>query len=113
MRWPGIGRRRFVLQPETAGSRSPRQVTLLIGDRRRVEHSSRARRVDLLTPTPQDHRQNKGIRLGKAISHVWGWAGGVDCWGAGVDLVLSKLKLQPRRAMRCPGAGSAVSVDQR
>ena len=21
-----------------------------------------------------------GIRLGQAISHVWGWAGEVDCW---------------------------------
>ena len=33
--------------------------------------------------------------------------------GAGVELVLSKLKLDPRPAIRWPGAGSAVSVDQR
>ena len=44
-----------------------------------------------------------------------GLGGGVDWWGAGagVELVLSKLKLEPRPAMRWPGAGSAVSVDQR
>ena len=41
--------------------------------------------------------------------------GGVDCWGAGasVELVLVKLKLEPRPAIRWCGAGSAVSVDQR
>ena len=41
--------------------------------------------------------------------------GRVDCWGAGaeVDLVLSKLKLDPRPAVTRPGAGGPVSVDKR
>ena len=40
--------------------------------------------------------------------------GGRLFWGgAGVELVISKLKLGPRLAIRWPGAGSAVSVDQR
>ena len=30
-----------------------------------------------------------------------------------MELVLSKLKLEPRPAIRWPGAGSAASVDQR
>ena len=40
---------------------------------------------------------------------------GVDCWGAGagVKLALSKSKLDPRPAIRWPGAGGAVSVDER
>ena len=33
--------------------------------------------------------------------------------GAWVKLVISKLKLDPRPSVRWPGAGSAVSVDQR
>ena len=35
------------------------------------------------------------------------------CAGAGVELVLLKLKLEPRSAVRWPGACGAVSVDQR
>ena len=44
-----------------------------------------------------------------------GLGGGVDCWGTGawVKLVLSELKLDPRPAIRWPGVGSALSVDQR
>ena len=83
MRWPGIGRKRLVLESGTSGSHRFRQVALLIGGRRRVEHPSRARRLGLLAPTPQDHRENKGIRLGQAISHVWGWTGGRELLGGG------------------------------
>ena len=45
-----------MLYSGTAGCRGLRQVALLIGGRRRVEHPSRARRLGLLAPTPQDHR---------------------------------------------------------
>ena len=46
---------------------------------------------------------------------MYGAGRGVDCWGtgAGVKLVLLKLKMEPRPAIRWPGTGSAVSVDLR
>ena len=39
--------------------------------------------------------------------------GGGNCWGAGVKLVGSKVNLDPPPSRRWPGAGGAVSVDDR
>ena len=36
----------------------------------------------------------------------------MDCWGVGVKLILEKVNLDPRPAIRWPGTGGAVSVDK-
>ena len=55
--------------------------------------------------------RTRGSGLDKRY-HIYGAGWG---WGAGawVKLVISKLKPDPRLVIRWPGAGSAVSVDQR
>ena len=59
--------------------------------------------------------RTKGSGLDKRYRMYGAGRGGIDCWGAGssVELVLLKLKVDPRPAIGWPGAGSAVSVDQR
>ena len=74
-----------MLQSGTAGSRSVRQVALLIGGRRRVEPLGWARRLGLLELTPQDHRWNKGTRLGQAIFMYGAGPGGGLLGGGGGD----------------------------
>ena len=59
--------------------------------------------------------RTRGSGLDKRVTYKGPGGGGGDRWGAGagVKLVLSKLKLDPRPAVRWPGASGAVSVDQR
>ena len=76
-----------------------------------MEHLSRARRLGLLALTPQE----QGDQAWTSDIACMALDGEVDCRGAGawVKLVLSKLNMEPRPAIRWPGAGSAVSIDQR
>ena len=63
------------------------------------------------TPRPS---LEQGDQAWTSDLHVWGRAGGVDCWGARarVKLVLPKVKLDPRPVIRWPGAGGVVPVDK-
>ena len=65
--------------------------------RRRGEHPGRARRVRLLSPTPQGNHWNKGISLEQAIDSCWGWAGGVKLLRAGWKVKLILMKVKPCR----------------
>ena len=69
-----------------------------------------ARRLDLLTPTPQDIARTRRSVLSKRFTYMGLGEGGELLWWAGMKLVLSKMKLDPRPENRCLDAGGAVSV---